>query len=260
MEGMDGFKFIHLYNEQVTGKESKIVLMTNYDRDDVITKAIDHELAGFLAKPITKSSLYDIMVENFYRPEGEPNGNGYRNSIRILLVEDNQVNQQIGKEMLEFEGCHVIIASNGLEAYEYLKSEDDFDYILMDLQMPVMDGYECADKIFSDRFIRPIPIIAMSADTSTEIQRKANNHHMTGFVTKPIDPYKLYEALGLDTTTLNKHNRNSPLENGLSDSETIIDRKKGGLYHHGGHESVYNSVLINFYNKYEDFTKRLSMC
>ena len=119
-------------------------------------------LSGFLLKPVTESMIYDVVVDAFKatststgkpvdrKPEKMPEGFESIRGARILLVEDNQINQQLASELLQDEGFAVEIAENGKVAFERIARnicEDCFDIVLMDLQMPVMGGIESTQKI-----------------------------------------------------------------------------------------------------------------
>jgi PAS domain S-box-containing protein len=112
----------------------------------------------------------------------------------ILLVEDNPFNQQVAKELLEDIGVHVMLASNGSEALELL-AEQSFDIVLMDIQMPVMDGYEATRKIRSSPELSSQCVIAMTANAMAEDRQRCLSAGMDDFITKPISPDQLYLTL-----------------------------------------------------------------
>ncbi len=113
---------------------------------------------------------------------------------KILLVEDNEINQMIAQSILEDVGFEVIIANNGLEGYE-LMYKDDFDLVIMDIQMPVMDGISAAKKIRENDDFSHIPIIAMTAHAMEEDREKSINAGMNDHTTKPIDTTQLFKVL-----------------------------------------------------------------
>jgi len=116
---------------------------------------------------------------------------------RILLAEDNEINQQIAVELLEGVGARVTIANNGREAVEALqKAPDAYDLVLMDLQMPEMGGYEATAKIRSEARFAQLPIIAMTAHATLEEKQRCLDAGMNEHVSKPIDPNALYETVG----------------------------------------------------------------
>ncbi len=113
---------------------------------------------------------------------------------KILLVEDNEVNQMIAQTILEEVGLEISVANNGLEGYEAMY-KDDFDLVIMDIQMPVMDGLDAAKKIREDAKFAHIPIIAMTAHAMEEDKEKSFNVGMNDHTTKPIDTAHLFRVL-----------------------------------------------------------------
>ena len=118
---------------------------------------------------------------------------------RILLAEDNEINQQIAVELLEGAGATVKVANNGREAVEILSSGPQpppFDVVLMDLQMPEMDGYQATAKLRSDARFATLPIIAMTAHATIEERQRCLAAGMNDHISKPIDPDNLFETVG----------------------------------------------------------------
>jgi CheY-like chemotaxis protein len=118
---------------------------------------------------------------------------------RILLTEDNEINQQIAVELLEGAGATVRVASNGREAVEILSGgpwPPPFDLVLMDLQMPEMDGYQATAKLRSDARFASLPIIAMTAHATIEERQNCLAAGMNDHIAKPIDPHNLFETVG----------------------------------------------------------------
>ncbi|MCP2006907.1 response regulator [Duganella violaceipulchra] len=113
---------------------------------------------------------------------------------RILLVEDNIFNQQIAQEMLEDAGVTVCLASNGADALELL-SRSDFDCVLMDLQMPHMDGLEATRRIRDDPRLTHLPVLAMTATATTEARMRCIDAGMNDFISKPVQPALMYQTV-----------------------------------------------------------------
>ncbi len=114
----------------------------------------------------------------------------------VLLVEDNEVNQLVAKQFLKNKEIKVDVANNGMVALEKIKSMD-YDLVLMDLQMPEMDGYEAAAKIrsFKERYFQEIPIIALTASTMSEVRRRVLESGMNDYISKPFVPDTFYNCL-----------------------------------------------------------------
>jgi signal transduction histidine kinase/DNA-binding response OmpR family regulator len=113
---------------------------------------------------------------------------------RILLVEDNAFNQQIAQEMLQEMGAMVCLASNGADALELLR-RTDFDCVLMDLQMPLMDGLEATRRIRADPQLAHVPVLAMTATATTEARMRCIDAGMNDFISKPVHPALMYQTI-----------------------------------------------------------------
>ena len=118
--------------------------------------------------------------------------------VRVLLAEDNEINQQIAVELLEGVGATVEVANDGVEAVHRLLEQPEppnVDVVLMDVQMPEMDGYQATKTIRSDPRFADLPIIAMTAHATIEERQKCLDAGMNGHVSKPIDPAALFETV-----------------------------------------------------------------
>ena len=113
---------------------------------------------------------------------------------RVLLVEDNEINQQVALEILESAGFNVSLANNGQEGVSAVK-ENNYDVVLMDIQMPVMNGYEATREIRKDERFKDLPIIAMTAHAMAGDEDKSLQSGMNGHITKPIDPDQMFATL-----------------------------------------------------------------
>jgi two-component system sensor histidine kinase/response regulator len=233
MPGLDGIETARRIKEHPTLKHiPAIIMVTAYGREDVMRNAEQLGLEGFLLKPVSPSVLFDAVMQAFGEEISETLHGAHLKKqeteslqnirgARILLVEDNEINQQVAKEILESAGLKVTLANNGQEAVDAVQ-RDNFDAVLMDVQMPVMDGYTATRKIrqwelearsskhkgkvsaeYSDTSgqqpaassQQPIPIIAMTAHAMAGDEEKSLAAGMNGHVTKPIDPDQLFAAL-----------------------------------------------------------------
>ena len=205
MPGMDGLQASrHIKSDETLRHRPAIVLVTAFGREEVREEAERLQLDGFLLKPVTKSMIVDTLV-NVFADGGEDlrgAADGEQASrlrgARILLTEDNEINQQIAVELLEGAGATVTVANNGREAVEMLSGpgHPPFDVVLMDLQMPEMDGYQATAKLRSDSRLAALPIIAMTAHATVEERQRCLAAGMNDHVAKPIDPAALFEAVG----------------------------------------------------------------
>ncbi len=206
MPGMDGLQASrHIKSDETLKHPPHIVLVTAFGREEVREEAERLELDGFLVKPVTKSMIVDTLV-NVFAETGEASGGAAESEqamrlrgARILLTEDNEINQQIAVELLEGAGATVKVANNGREAVEILSNGSrppPFDVVLMDLQMPEMDGYQATAKLRSDARFATLPIIAMTAHATIEEKQRCLAAGMNDHISKPIDPANLFETVG----------------------------------------------------------------
>ncbi len=129
-------------------------------------------------------------------PVPMPVGRLQLNGLRVLLVEDNALNQQLATELLERQGALVTVASDGRECLAFLRQADaQFDVVLMDLQMPVMDGYQATEAIQQDPALCGTPVLAMTAHAMVEERQRCVALGMQGHLSKPLDPALLYASL-----------------------------------------------------------------
>ncbi len=205
MPGMDGLQATRQI-KQDSGLQNQpaVVMVTAFGREEVREEAEELGINFFLVKPVTKSMLVDTLVTLFAPAAAETAQAVASDSrparltgARILLAEDNDINQQIAVELLEGVGAQVTVAGNGREAVACLQAEPDgYDLVLMDLQMPVMGGYEATVEIRSDARFATLPIIAMTAHATLDEKRKCLDSGMNEHISKPIDPAVLFETVG----------------------------------------------------------------
>jgi len=183
----------------------KIVMATAYGCEEATQLARSGGLDGYLTKPATLSVIFDVIMSAFGKETTE-RGPGFPEKGKVmqaleqirgasaLLVEDNEYNQLVASELLKSVGLFVTIAENGREALEKLGSRP-FDVVLMDIQMPIMDGYEATRCIRTDPAFASLPIIAMTAHAMASDRDKCLAVGMNDYVSKPIDPDALSAVL-----------------------------------------------------------------
>ncbi|MBF0369725.1 MAG: response regulator [Magnetococcales bacterium] len=199
-------QFIHEISSSDQGSPPKIILMVgNGEVEDIHLGAGQANVGALLAKPLNCSSLFDTImdlfgqeVEKVSRPslhETDPDEVIAKvGGSRVLLVEDNAINRQVAGEVLEGVGLVVEMAVNGLEAVEMV-SKSDYDVVLMDIQMPEMDGYAATARIREDSRFMNLPILAMTAHAMVGVREKCLAVGMDDHLTKPIDKKQLFAAL-----------------------------------------------------------------
>jgi signal transduction histidine kinase/DNA-binding response OmpR family regulator/HPt (histidine-containing phosphotransfer) domain-containing protein len=203
MPGMDGLQAARLIRgDESLHQQPAIVLVTAFGREEIRDEAEHLQLDGYLLKPLTRSMLVDSLVNvvGAGTPEAplhaEPAQSPRFPGLRVLLVEDNDINQQIATELLEGAGASVEVAHHGRQAVDRLLGGGDYHLVLMDLQMPEMDGYQATARIRAEPRLAQLPIIAMTAHATTEERQRCLDAGMNDHVAKPIDPVRLFAALG----------------------------------------------------------------
>jgi len=213
MPGMNGDEATrHIHADTTIQRQPKVVMITAYGREDVIQLAERAGVDGFLVKPVSPSTLLDTILSVLGRGRilgtkeqqraTAPNlaSSGQLAGARLLLVEDNDINREFATELLRSEGIEVDEAVDGEDAVEKVQRRD-FDAVLMDIQMPVMDGLEAARRIRAlaqtpgkERFAT-LPIIAMTALAMAQDAQKSRDAGMNDHISKPVAPDRLMAVL-----------------------------------------------------------------
>ncbi len=188
---------------QETGGNVPVIVLTAYDWSDIEEEARDAGVTAFCSKPLFLSELRNCLCSVIKQEESD-NKNVAKKAAehhtgRILLVEDNDMNQEIAAAILEGSGFTTQIAGNGQIAVDMLKKSEPgyYQLVLMDVQMPVMNGYEATKEIrkLENKDLASIPIIAMTANAFEEDRQEALKCGMNGHIAKPIDIKKLFDTL-----------------------------------------------------------------
>ena len=265
MPGMDGIEATRMILEHSREPPATIIMVSAYQKETVRQAAKEQGISTFLPKPINPSTLYDVIVDAF----GEGEKIAYQRSAcstslkneltslqgsHIMLVEDNSLNREIITGMLEHSGIIIEEAHNGEQAVQmYEKEPDKYELILMDIQMPKMDGYE-ATSIIREKD-KDIPIIALTANALLKDTKKTKKAGMNEHLNKPIDVEKLFAALLRFVSkkcdpmfTLPENSENQYFES-LSEFKHIDT--KAGLKYMMYDEKLYIKILGNFAREYD---------
>jgi CheY-like chemotaxis protein/HPt (histidine-containing phosphotransfer) domain-containing protein len=263
LSGLDVARRLHKNAQRDHFNHSLLVVMiTAYDKEELLSQAGSIHLDGVLTKPVTPSDLFDALVKcrnpkpniptaiNATVPVKKPPD---FHGARILLVEDNAINQKVAAEFLKRRNITVFLANHGGEAVDWA-SRESFDAVLMDLHMPIMDGLEATRRIHELPKCRDLPIIAMTAAVMPEDRERCTACGMVGFISKPIDAEELTQVLqhwikpGNDRVSPNGVERQtdgSPLKGTLPDSLPGFDLGQA-LNRLGGNRDLLARLLLNF--------------
>ena len=193
MPDMDGVECVRRIRKEI-GKDVPIFVLSSYDVSEIEDEAKKAGVDLFLPKPFFLSNfqrVLDTYYQNKANTEEEGNNSNDFSGVKILVAEDNEINAEIITELLDSIGIKCVIAEDGLEALRVFTEEspDEFDMIFMDIQMPIMDGYESARRIRASNNTRAksIPIIAMTANAFEDDVKASMASGMNAHISKPID-------------------------------------------------------------------------
>lgn len=260
-DGIETAREIHALDK--TDTTSTIIMVTAYSSEMLMQQAQDEGFNGYLIKPVTASTLLETILEACHKKGYHPQTKTIRQTkenkayphikgAKILLVEDNEINQQIGKELLESQGAEIAIAENGAVALEKAQQEQ-WSIILMDVQMPVMDGYTASKEIRKEFNADNLPILAMTANAMAGDREKALEAGMQDHITKPIDPNELYEKVNRwINSTIHSSSKGQSKENPKEiELPKELHAIKGldvadGLNRVGGNKALYLKTIERF--------------
>ena len=273
MPPLDGLTAAWIIREATSLQQRpKLILMTAYGSELMSNQAEQAGLLGVLVKPISNSSLFNTIMRAFISgaPEADTQprvADGERlvdfTGLRVLLVEDNEINRELASQLLRDVGIVVSTAQNGREAVEKVTTES-FDGVLMDIQMPEMDGYQAVRAIRAQSELAALPIIAMTANAMLVDRAKALDAGMNDHLPKPIDPGELYAAI---KRWFKPHALVSSPQSGTppaaaTDREVAIDYLDGidlvdGLKRVAGNRPLYRNLLLKFRQSQADAAQEI---
>jgi CheY-like chemotaxis protein len=205
MPGIDGFALVEQARQEASLRQTTIMMLTSAGRRGDAARCRELGIAAYLIKPVSESELLEAVLRVLatkVRPADEPglvtrhSLREGRPSLRILLAEDNAVNQRLAARLLEKRGHTVVVAATGREAVEAF-SRQKFDLVMMDVQMPEMDGFQATAAIRTRENGTGVhtPIIAMTAHAMTGDRERCLAAGMDGYVSKPIQAQELFGAV-----------------------------------------------------------------
>ncbi len=207
MPGMDGVELLAQIHQLQLSASPELLMVTAYRRDELLTELHQRRVhcAGVLDKPVSPSSLFNSLAAALRTgaraaatETTATETARFRQQLsgkRVLLVEDNELNQELAAELLRVVGLQVTVAGDGRQALQALAQDSDFAVVLMDCHMPVMDGYEASREIRRNPAWAELPIIALTADAMKGTKGKVLAAGMSDYLSKPLDVRLLYTVL-----------------------------------------------------------------
>ncbi len=255
MPGMDGETLGRRITEDPALRQTLLVMLTSVGNRGDAARLQEIGFAGYLTKPVKQSRLYDCLAEVLGRQTTQQDAHrrsvvtqysvaeDRKHKIRILLAEDNTTNQLVALRILEKLGYHADAVANGLEAVTALATVP-YDVVLMDVQMPEMDGFEATRHIrdaSTSVLDHDVPIVAMTAHAMKGDQERCLEAGMNDYVSKPVNPQELAEALGRQLGRKDQLRPAGKARTSASDSSSFD--KKSALARVGGDEAILNEIL-----------------
>ena len=250
-----------------------MIMVTAFGRDEAVAAASTAGVAleSVLTKPVTPSTLLETLGKALgeeligatraqEKAETNLDALGRLRGARVLLVEDNELNQELARELLVSAGMDVVLARHGGEALDILASDTDFDGVLMDCQMPVMDGYAATRAIRGRPVLDRIPVIAMTANVMAGDREKALSAGMVDHIAKPLRVVEMFATLArwIEVRKQRTSTAASTVATGtwaqlrMPTSLPGIDQT-AGLVTTMGNADLYGRLLRQFYRRHQDF-------
>ena len=206
--GIDGLQALAQLHERITLEQLPAALMvSSTERERLKTLDTAHLVTDILTKPVNGSVLFNAVNHGVVSRHGstdrvmpmapvQGHSTLWLPEVRVLLVDDSEINLEIAQHLLHREGARVVTGATGRQALQRLEeAEKPFDVVLMDVQMPVMDGLEATNRIRNELRLVDLPVIALTAGALADERRRALQAGFTNFLAKPIDPEEMIDAV-----------------------------------------------------------------
>ena len=262
MPGITGTEAAEKVKTEIRPKKNPhIIIVSAFGVGDMADKPGAEHVDKFLTKPVSPSHLFDAIMHAFGYEQmktARRKGSSSRGhdpdllkpiqGAEILVVEDNELNQQVAREILEQAKFRVEIANHGQEAIDKLALKR-FDCVLMDVQMPVMDGFTATSVLREDSEFEDLPILAMTANATVEDRQRCLEAGMNDHIAKPINPTRLFETLL--KWVPHRERDVSDLGGALEAESELIPELEGvdtkaGIDRLGGNSEAYRKLLLKF--------------
>jgi len=278
MPSLDGLDTAQAIRQQMREHSPRMALVTGFSHEDVAERARAIGMDVVLTKPVTPSALYDTMAELLVGDPTSVKGltaesanalaqSGQlarRRGARVLVVEDNDINLQVAREMLQSAGLLVDTAGNGALGVEAVKQQGPYALVLMDMQMPVMDGIQATHLLRADQRYADLPIVAMTANAMTQDRERCKAAGMNDFLSKPFDLEQLWniilrwipERAGYQPPPLSQIDSAPPESRRFHDIPGLDSVQ--GLRRCGGNTRFYGQLLEQFVEEQGHVTAQMA--
>ncbi|WP_296288123.1 response regulator [Pseudomonas sp.] len=269
MPGMDGIEVVSRLHAGHCEDVPAVIMVTAFGREEALDAAQERgvELGTVLTKPVTPSTLLESInialgKESLAEPRSRERQSATDEALasvagsRVLLVEDNELNQELAMELLGDAGIEIVLAGNGQLALDRLAIDQRFDCVLMDCQMPVLDGYAATQALRLRPELAALPIIAMTANNMAGDRELALAAGMNDHIAKPIDPEAMF--LTLSRWIKPRHEVSAARAPAPVEQQTLPQNLPGIDTHAGmatcaGKTALYERLLLRFQTSYQDF-------
>ncbi|TLS75101.1 response regulator [Mariprofundus erugo] len=268
MPDMDGIEATrHIQHDLHLTQIPMVIMLTAYGRDEAREQAEGVDFSDFLTKPITTTALRDSLLRisqgsqkakrcrMLDRYEKSQAAIKQLHGARVLLVEDDEINQELALDLLGSNGLQVTLASNGAEALKLLDRES-FDGVLMDCQMPVMDGYTATREIRKQPRFEKLPVIAMTANAMVSDKERAASAGMNDHISKPINVNEMFNIMAnwiTPATGAVVSAMPASTEAMVTVPEIAGVNRDKALSQLNHNKQLYYKLLIKFRDAYQDF-------
>jgi PAS domain S-box-containing protein len=277
MPGMDGVETVRQMRSANLTRTPSVIMVTALDREELLEQAkLQHvQLPVVLTKPVTPSTLLEAIGTVFgkvpqigtrasERNEQSADNMARLKGARLLLVEDNELNRELACDLLQGAGIELELACDGQQALDLLARDSDFDGVLMDCQMPVMDGYTATRRIRQQANFAALPIIAMTADAMAGDRERALACGMNDHLSKPLDVDGMFATLASWIKPRVGRPGKAPMVTGPAASEALPARLEGidqvaGLATCSGKSALYLQLLRKFHSTQMSFVEQFQV-
>ena len=257
MPDIDGLEVAAIMKQQLSNKMPKVIMLSAFDSPRMHEQARQLGIHTFIKKPLGTSELVDrlqelclniplrpVQTDEFKLPNFSDK--------KILFAEDNALNQKVTLGLLADTNAKVTVVNNGLEAVNALREDPSFDAVLMDIQMPIMDGL-AATRAIREELSLSLPIIAMTAHAMQQDVEKSYKAGMNGHINKPIEPKVFFDVLNKtlcveSSLTASEHSNDTSIQSAISYKHSVLSviDKPRAMRKLRGNETLYNELLKDF--------------